>query len=254
MGALQNTDFLAQRLAEAQKDEANWTAFLATLASSRVFTLLCQPPGEGDAAPSRNLVQWRQADTGRNVALLFTSSDQFPHAPPPPAVLVRVPMRELLSIAGHPPWVINPLSVTPWPLTSEQCDAMRSVLAGQGLGVEQPTPDAPWAFRFPPDDAYPIAEALARWFIQHGRVDVAYLYTVDRGGVSGGEVLVLGLNERADPDLAWQLTVAARFAGAAESFTVRFLPDEPTHRAAIEGMQLSPFYLRPPAGRVTTPA
>lgn len=247
MSALQNTDLLAQRLAEAQKNAANWTAFLATLASSSVLTLLSQAPGEGDAAPWRNLVQWRQTNTGQNVALVFTSPAQFPHALAPPTVLVRVPMRELLSIAEHPPWVINPLSVTPWSLTTAQCDAMRSVLAGQGLGVEQPRPEAPWAFRFPPDDAYPIAEALARWFIEHGRVDVAYLYTVDRGGVPGGETLVLGLNEHADPDLAWQLTLAARLAGAAESFLVRFLPDEPTHRAAIEGMRLSPFYLRQPA-------
>jgi hypothetical protein len=240
-----NTDPLAKQLAEAQQYAGHWDAFLTTLASSRVMTLLRRPPGEGDAAPWRNLVQWRQKEAGRDVALVFTGPDQFPHALPPPSVLVSVPMRELLSIAEHPPLVINPLSTSPWQLTTEQCDAMRAMLAGQGLGTEQPRPDAPWAFRLPPDEAYPIAEALARWFIQQGRVDLAYLYTVERGADTAGETLVLAVDESADPELALQLTGIARAAGAADSFLVRFLPDEPTHHAAVSGMKLEPFYRRP---------
>lgn len=245
MAALPNTDRLAQQLADAQRDATQWTALLGRLANSTVLTLLNRPPGEGDDAPWRNLVKWRNKDKGHDVALVFTGADQFPHALPPPTVLVRVPMREILSIADHPPLVINPLSESPWPLTAEQCDAMRAVLAGQGLGVEQPRPEAPWAFRLPPAEAYPIAEALARWFIEHGRVDTAYLYTVDRPDAATGETLVLALDEHADPDLAWQLTGVARRAGASDSFLVRFLADEPTHRAAIRGMNLTAFYQRP---------
>jgi hypothetical protein len=240
-----NSDALAKQLAASQAQPRLWDAFLAALASSRVMTLLRRPPGNGDAAPWRNLVQWRQKDGGRDVALIFTGPDQFPHALPPPSVLVRVQMRELLSIADHPPLMINPLSTSPWLLTQEQCDAMRAMLAEQGLGTEQPRPDAPWAFRLPRDEAYPIAEALARWFIQYGRVNIAYLYTVERGLGTQGEVLVLAVDEKADSELARQLTVVARSAGAAESFLVRFLPDEPTHHAAVSGMGLEPFYRRP---------
>lgn len=245
MTGIPNTDALAKQLAASQQHEGDWDTFLATLASSRVMTLLRRPPGDGDAAPWRNLVQWRQKDGGRDVALIFTGPDQFPHALPPPSVLVRVPMRELLSIAEHPPLVINPLSTSPWLLTPVQCDAMRAMLAGQGLGTEQPRPDAPWAFRLPRDEAYPIAETLARWFIKHGRVDLAYLYTVERDVGTSGEALVLAIDEAADPELARQLTIVARTAGAAESFLVRFLPDEPSHHAAVSGMGLEPFYRRP---------
>src|SRR5689334_11828487 len=120
-----------------------------------------------------------------------------------PTAARRFGARSDAGAAEHcrPPTVSHqPALRAPWLLTPEQCDGMRAVLAGQGLGTEQPRPEAPWAFRIPPEEAYPIAEALARWFIDNGRVDMAFLYTVERGYGRTGETLVLGLNERADPD------------------------------------------------------
>ncbi len=45
------------------------------------------------------------------MAPVFTRLEQFPHALPPPAVMGRVPMWELLSIADLPALLINPLSI-----------------------------------------------------------------------------------------------------------------------------------------------
>lgn len=244
MVTLPNNDSLAHQLAAAQLNPGNWPAVLAALASATVLTLLHQPPGEGDAAPWRNLVKWRYAVTGQDVALVFTGPDQFPHAPPPPAVLVRVPMRQLLSITGHPPLVINPLSESPWLLTTDQCLTMRAVLAGQGLSTEQPRPEAPWAFRHAADDVRGIAEALASLLHASEDIDTAYLYCLTRPEVQPDEVLVLGVDTPADPRLAARLAEAARRAGAADSFLIRFLPDEPSHRAAVDGMPIKPFFRR----------
>jgi len=49
-------------------------------------------------------------------------------------------MRELLSIAGHPPLMVTPLSGSSWLLTDQQCEAMRAVLAGQGWIQSSPDP------------------------------------------------------------------------------------------------------------------
>lgn len=48
-------------------------------------------------------------------------------------------------------------------------------------------------------------------------------------------------------DLAKTLTAIAVQAGAStESFVVRFPPDEPSHQEGIIGIQLEPFWQRPP--------
>jgi hypothetical protein len=111
------------------------------------------------------------------------------------------------------------------------------------LDPEEPSHQAPWAFRLPDDALYPVAVALVTWFNASGTVDEAYLYELTRGAAA--PVVVLGLNHGLDLDLARKLAAIAVEAGAdPDAFEVRFLPEEPSHRAGIKEIELVPFYLR----------
>jgi SseB protein N-terminal domain len=220
-------------------------AFLRTLATQSVLVILSQPPGAGDAAPERNLVELRRAD---NVVIvpLFTAANRLPGMFPPPNVLVRVPLRTLLSVGGVRQYVINPLSPMSWSLTEANIAVMRATIAEQGLSSDGPSREAPWAFRAPADHWFAVAYALATWFLASGRVQTAYMYELARGGMASVDELVLAIDEPADPVLALTLRQIAIGAGApAERFVVRFLPDEPSHRTGLAEWGLEPFYRRP---------
>jgi len=232
---------------KAVDDPLNVASFLRVLSRSKVLVILRQPPGPGAAVPERSLVHWQQQTSGEAMVPVFTGIAHLSIPIPPPAKAVCVPVRVLLAAGGDQRYVVNPLSPSPFELRTEHLAKMRGYIAEQSLESEQPSRNAPWAFRFPDDALYPVAVALVTWFNANGRVDDAYLYELTRGDAS--PVVILGLNLSCDPDLAKTLTAVAVEAGAnPEAFVVRFLPDEASHRAGIEGIKLEPFYRRPSVG------
>jgi hypothetical protein len=76
-------------------------------------------------------------------------------------------------------------------------------------------------------------------------VDIAYLYELGQGGEASWQT-VLGVEEPPDRVMANTLVKVAASAGLMEPpLIVRFLPDEPSHRAGLNGLGLEPFYRRP---------
>jgi hypothetical protein len=243
-------------MAEASQDllEAAWRiassdlfaedAFLRELVGCSLLVILYQPPGPGAAAPERNLVQWQHQTTGRSFVPIFTDTSHLTIPIPAPAQAVRVPMRVLLAAGDGKGFLINPLSSSRFELDGTRVAKLRALISAQSQESEAPSQHAPWAFRLPDNALYPVAVGLVEWFNANGRVDEAYLYELTRGDAS--PVVVLGLNDVSDPDLARTLAAVAVAAGAnSEAFVVRFLPDEASHRAGIEGIKLQPFYRRP---------
>jgi hypothetical protein len=219
-------------------------AFLRELAGRSVLVILYQPPGPGAAAPERNFVQWQHQATGNSFVPIFTDTSHLTIPIPAPAQAVRVPMRVLLAAGDGKGFVINPLSSSRFELDETGVAKLRAFIEARSQESEAPSQHAPWAFRLPDDALYPVAVSLVEWFNANGRVDEAYLYELTRGEAS--PVVVLGLNDASDPDLARTLTAVAVASGASpNAFVVRFLPDEASHRAGIEGIKLEPFYCRP---------
>lgn len=219
-------------------------AFLRELAGRSVLVILYQPPGSGAAAPERNLVQWQHQTTGKSFVPIFTDTSHLTIPIPAPAQAVRVPMRVLLAAGDGKGFVINPLSSSRFELDETRVAKLRALIAAQGLESEAPSRHAPWAFRLPDDALYPVAVALVEWFNANGRVDQAYMYELTRG--EAPPVVVLGLSHVSDPELAKTLAAVALRAGAdPDTFEVRFIPEEPSHRAGIAGIKLEPFYRRP---------
>lgn len=244
LGVLSNAvdDPLGVALEKVLTARAKEQDFLRALATQSVLAVLGQPPGAGAAAPERNLVELRR-DDGTKIVPLFTAPARLPGAFPPPAVLVRVPFRLVLSVAGVHQYVINPLSPLSWALSEADLAVVRAEIMARGLSSYAPSPDAPWAFRAPSDQWFAVAYALATWFVAIGRVQTAYLYELQ---LASCVHLVLAVDEPVDPSLAQTLTQVATGAGVPpEVFLVRFLPDEPSHRAGIAGLGLGPFYRRP---------
>jgi hypothetical protein len=152
-------------------------------------------------------------------------------------------MRVLLAAGGAQRYIVNPLSPYPFELDSTRIARIRAFFASWGLDPEEPSRHAPWAFRLPDDALYPVAVALVAWFNASGRTDEAYLYELTRGATA--PVVVLGLNHGLDLGLARKLAAIAVEAGAdPDTFEVRFLTEEPSHRAGIKRINLVPFYLR----------
>ena len=244
-------------MAEAPDDslEAAWqragdgpvaeATFLRELSARAVLVILHQPPGPGAAAPERNLVTWSHDLDGGVFIPVFTDATHLPFPVSAPAQLIRVSTRVLLAAGGTQHYRVNPMSSASFVLDSARIAQVRAYIAARSLESEAPSRDTPWAFRLPDDALYPVAFALANWFVTTGRVDEAYLYELTRGEARVPQV-VLGLNEASDPALADTLKAVAVQAGAdAGTFMVRFLPVEPSHRAGIEGIELDPFYRRP---------
>lgn len=240
------SDTLGLALAKASGDPAAEAVALRALSQQSVLVILRQSPGPGDAAPERNLVQWHRATDDSVMVPVFTDGAHVSIPIQPPAQLVRVPVRVLVTTCGSRLYVINPLSPAAFELNAARFAQVKGYIEEQGHDSQAPSLDMPWAFRPPSDAFYPVAYALASWFVTHGRVDEAYLYELDRMGTSSPQMqIVLGLNEPVDLTLVGALTAVALQAGApAEAFVVRFLPDEPSHRAGIERLSLSPFYRR----------
>jgi len=218
---------------------------LFALAGSSILAALNQAPGSGAAEPVRNLVEWQRQD-GERIVPLFTAAARLPAPLPPPALLARVPVRILLASAGARHYVLNPLSAKSYEMSKAVCARLRSLIAALPGIPDVPSRDAPWAFRAPSDSLYPVAYALATWFVVNDRVDEAYLYELLRPRSGEPPQVILALDEPADGPLAATLTEVATEAGAeATTFRVRFLPDEPSHRAGIAGLGMGPFYRRP---------
>ena len=226
----------------AQADPSRREAFLVRLATSQVRALLYRPPGEGAAAPWRNLVHWQHAASGTACVPLFTDPTQFQHVLPPPAGMVRVGIRELLSIAPAPVFVLNPMGGQGWTMTTQDLAFMRETLWAAGMACEQPSPDAPWAFRRMTAESEPLARCLAKWCAMQG-VANAYLYRLDRNDGSG-EQTVLALTHPPSALLRTSAIACALQAGA-PVVLVRFLPVEPSHVAGIASMSLAAFYAAP---------
>ncbi len=228
-------------LGEADPDQSG---LLEALAASAVLVLLLTPPGEGANRPERNLVQWLDQTRDQTFVPLFTAGNRIPGAIPPPMTLTRVPLRLLLSLAGHHHFVLNPLSPVQLQLTAPRVARLLTIIAERSGETTVPSRHVPWGFRLPPDEWYPIAHALAAWIIADGRLSKAFLYELLRG--EAPPQMVLGLDTATDPELAATLRGVAEQAGApAGSLAVRFLPDEPSHAEGIAGMKLEPFYQRP---------
>lgn len=221
---------------------------LRELSCSSVLVILNQPPGPGAAEPGRNLVHWqRQADDVVFVPI-FTHMSHLTVPILGPATVVRVPLRVLLAAGGWQRYIVNPLSSLSFELDSARIAQIRGFFALQGLDPEEPSLHAPWAFRLPDDALYPVAVALVGWFNATGQVDEAYLYELTRGAAA--PVVVLGLKGGLDLSLARKLAAIAVDAGAESStFEVRFLSEEPSHRAGINAIKLEPFYLRSRVGQ-----
>lgn len=220
-------------------------AFLRELSARAVLVILQQPPGPGAAAPEKNLVTWSHDLDGGVFVPMFTDATHVPFPVSAPAQLIRVSTRVLLAAGGKQHYRVNPMSSASFVLDSAHVAQVRAYIAARSLESEAPSREIPWAFRLPDDALYPVALALANWFVTTGRVDEAYLYELTRGEARVPQV-VLGLNEASDPALADTLKAVAVQAGAhAGTFIVRFLPEEPSHRAGIDGIELAPFYRRP---------
>lgn len=234
---------------QASLDVDAETAFLHELSGQSVAVILRQPPGPGDAAPERNLVQWRRETDGIIFIPIFTNATHLNLPLPAPAQLVEVPMRVLLAAGGNQTYMVNPLSKTPFELRPAQQNTMRRVIADSHHDAEQPSRHAPWIFRLPDDALYPVAVKWVESFNATGRVDRAYLYELTRGKEPRIEI-VLALDESADKELADRMREIAIQAGLEpSSFIVRFLPDEPSHREGIAQASLTPFYQRPMPSR-----
>lgn len=217
---------------------------LASLAAGSVLVLLARSPGEGEARPERNLVEWRNQTDDVTFVPLFTAAARLPGMLPAPNVLVRVPTRILLSLAGRRYYVLNPLSTARLILPPSRIDDLRALIRARSGETSAPSRQVPWGFRLPSDDWYPIAHALATWIDRDGRLDTAYLYELLRGEEE--PQVVLGLAVPTDPALATTLRDVTEEAGAIPgSLTIRFLPDEPSHAQGVESMGLTPFYQRP---------
>lgn len=234
---------------QASRDAQAEGAFLRELSCQRVVVILRQPPGPGDAAPQRNLVQWRRETDGKAFIPVFTHSDHLALTPPAPTHLVYVPMRVLLAASGDQMYIVNPLSEAPFELQVAQQTLLRRYIKEAHHDAEWPSRYAPWIFRLPDDALFPVAVKLVEWFNATGRVNQAFLYELTRGKEPRTEI-VLGLNEAADTALADMLMTIAIQAGVeATSFIVRFLPDEPSHREGLAMAGLTPFYQRPMQSR-----
>jgi SseB protein. len=218
---------------------------LFALASGSILAALNQAPGAGAAELAQNLVEW-QRKNGERIVPLFTAAARLPAPLPPPALLARVPVRILLASAGARHYVLNPLSAKSYEICKAVCARLISLIAALPGIPDVPSRDAPWAFRAPSDSLYPVAYALATWFVASGRVDEAFLYELLCPRSGEPPQVILALDEPKDPPLAAMLTEVAIEAGAAATaFRVRFLPDEPSHRAGIAGLGMGPFYRRP---------
>ncbi|GLQ91614.1 SseB family protein [Dyella acidisoli] len=225
------------------------TAFLRELSDQRVTAILRQPPGAGEAAPERNLVQWHRETDGTTFVPVFTRATHLPFALPSPAQGVQVLMRVLLAAGGDQTYIVNPLSEAPFELRATQRVLLRRFIAESHHDAEWPSRRAPWIFRLPDDALYPVAVKLVEWFNATGRVDQAFLYELTRGKERRTEI-VLGLNEPTDRRLADTLKTIATQAGLdTASFIVRFLPDEPSHREGLAQAGMTPFYQRPGTSR-----
>ncbi|MBE1163031.1 SseB family protein [Dyella acidiphila] len=230
---------------QANHDAPAEAAFLRELSHRSLLVILRQPPGSGDAAPGRNLVQWQRTIDGASFIPIFTGQSHFSLALPSPATLVSVPVRLLLAAGGTQRYIVNPLSKEAFELNTAQLALLRGYIADTHHDAEWPSRTAPWAFRLPDDALYPVAVKLVEWFNQSGRVDQAFLYELTRGKKRCTEI-VLGINEPADQGLADALRAIAVEAGVTPAtFLVRFLPDEPSHREGIALAKLMPFYQRP---------
>ncbi|GLQ45947.1 hypothetical protein GCM10007862_09980 [Dyella lipolytica] len=230
---------------EANLDAYAEATFLHELSGRRIFVILRQPPGAGDAAPERNLVQWRRETDGVTFIPIFTRANRLPFALPAPAKLVHVLMRVLMAAGGEQTYIVNPLSEAPFELQVKRRGLLRRYIAQAHHDAEWPSLEAPWIFRLPDDSLYPVAVKLVEWFNATGRVDQAFLYELTRGRESRTEI-VLGLGVPADKVLADTLKTIAIEAGMeAASFIVRFLPDEPSHREGLAQAGMTPFYQRP---------
>lgn len=230
---------------EASRGPHAEAAFLRELSGHQVMVILRQPPGSGDAAPERNLVQWQRQADGATFVPVFTHTEHVTFQLPEPARLTGVPLRVLLAAGGDRTYIVNPLSGAPLELQAPQRNLLRSYIAESHHDAEWPSRHAPWGFRLPDDELFPIAVKLTEWFNATGRVDQAFLYELTRGKEPRAEI-VLALNESADVTLADSLQAIAILAGAdAASFIVRFLPDEPSHREGLTLAGIAPFYQRP---------
>lgn len=244
MAQAHDDDPLGVRLDGLDQTNPDDAGILEMLAASRVLVLLATPPGEGANRPERNLVEWHDQTDNVTFVPLFTAGARIPGAFPPPMTLARVPVRLLLSLAGRRYYVLNPLSPTRLTLPPARIDRLLAIIANQSGETTVPSRQAPWGFRLPADEWYPIAHALAAWIIADGRLTKAFMYELLRG--EAPPQMVLGLEVPTDPRLAARLREVAEGAGAVPgSLVVRFLPDEPSHAQGVTGMGLEPFYERP---------
>lgn len=236
-------DPLEASLKHAGDDPAAEELFLRELSCHPMLVILQQPPGPGAAEPGLNLLHWQHDTSGDVFIPIFTHASHLTIPIPAPITAVRVPMRVLLAAGGAQRYIVNPLSTTPFELDPPRIARIRAFFASRGLDPGEPSHQAPWAFRLPDDVLYPVAVALVAWFNARGRVNEAYLYELTRGAAA--PAVVLGLNHGLDLDLARKLAAIAVEAGAdPDTFEVRFLTEEPSHRAGIKGINLMPFYLR----------
>jgi hypothetical protein len=219
--------------------------FLRQLSGSTVVVILRQPPGPGAAAPERNLMEWMQKGDEAKIVPVFTNVAHLKIPIPSPARAVSVPMRLLLAIGGDERrYLVNPLSARPVELGPLALAQMRSFFEAQSQEVGAPSRDAPWAFEFPDEALYPVAVALAIRLQSIESVYSAYIYELRRG--EAPPIVVLGLDASWDPELTETLTDVAVDAGVNPSrLVVRYLPDEPSHRAGLTALGLPPFYQRP---------
>jgi hypothetical protein len=160
---------------QANQDDQTETAFLYALSSQWVAIILRQPPGPGEAAPERNLLQWRRETDGMTFVPVFTCATHLPFALPAPAQLTHVLMRVLLAAGGDQTYIINPLSELPFELQAARRAKLRSYIAESHHDAEWPSRSAPWVFRFFDDALFPVAVKLVEWFNTTGRVDQAFL-------------------------------------------------------------------------------
>lgn len=233
----------------AGDDLAAEETFLRELSYHAVLTILQQPPGSGAAEPGRNLVHWQHHSSGDLFVPIFTHASHLTISIPAPTTAVRVSMRILLAAGGGQRYIVNPLAPFPFELDPARISRIRAFFAAQGLDPEEPSRQAPWAFRLPDDALYPVAVALVTWFNASGWVDEAYLYELTRG--PSPPVVVLGLNHCLHLGLSRKLAAIAAEAGAdPDTFEVRFITEEPSHRAGIKGINLAPFYRRPEVTRL----
>lgn len=230
---------------DASCDAQAEAAFLRELSRHRVVAILKQPPGPGSAEPGHNLVQWQRTTDNLTFVPIFTSVKQLSIGLPSPAKAVRVPLRLLLAAIDGQTCIVNPLSKAAFELKPTQIALLLDYMGQAHQETGAPSREAPWAFRLPHDSLYSVAVKLAEWFIRHGRVDRAFLYELLRGSASQADI-VLALDQSADIALADALRAVAIQAGVdADHFTVRFLPDEPSHREGIVRGGITPFYQRP---------